>query len=201
MSDADKTWFDGLERKFDDVDTETGINTQQFIEASRSLVTLFDLLGSTTFSTVITDMNGNIKKLNDRYTAAPDRSATLQSLVHEEHKELGKKATATEGLMWLFRGFEFTSKALRHNISNPEEELATSFQESYNGTLKQYHNFVVKGLFSVALKATPYRKDFYAKLGADKKKVDDQAVAWLSALEGITATMQKEYADNKNFGF
>ncbi|KAK6512777.1 hypothetical protein TWF506_008944 [Arthrobotrys conoides] len=201
MSDASSTWFDGLERNFVDVEKQPGIDTKHFIEASRSLVTLFDLLGSTTFGTVISDMNGNIKKINDRYTAAPDRSQTLQSLVHEEHKELGKKANATEGLMWLLRGFEFTSKALRHNVSNPDEELATSFQESYNGTLKQYHNFVVKGIFSVALKATPYRKDFYEKLGSEKARVDEQSVAWLTALEEITTIMQKEYTDNKNFGF
>lgn len=197
---ANRTWFDDLERNFTAVSQQPGIDTQEFIEASRSLVTLFDLLGPTTFGTVISDMNGNIKKLNDRYTAAPDKSATLQSLVHEEHKELGKKATATEGLMWLLRGFEFTSKALRHNINNPNEELATSFQESYNGTLKQHHNFVVKGIFSVALKATPYRNDFYAKLG-NPKDVKDQSIEWLTALEEITTTMQKEYADNKNFGF
>ncbi|KAK6336681.1 hypothetical protein TWF718_009473 [Orbilia javanica] len=195
------TWFDGLDYNFKNVAQEPGVDTAQFIRASRSLVTLFDLLGPTAFGTVISDMNGNIKKLNDRFTAAPDKSATLQTLVLEEHKELGKKANATEGLLWLFRGFEFTARALRHNIANPNEELATSFQESYNGTLKQHHNFVVKGLFSVALKATPYRNDFYAKLGDDKGRVNDQSIEWLSALEAITKTMQALYGENKNFGF
>ncbi|KAK6525631.1 hypothetical protein TWF281_010685 [Arthrobotrys megalospora] len=198
---ATETWFDGLKRNFKDVPTEPGVDTKQFLEASESLVTLFDLLGSTAFGAVISDMNGNIKKINDRLVAAPGQSATLQSLVHEESKEKGKKASATEGLLWLLRGLEFTSKALRHNADNPNEELATSFQESYNGTLKQHHNFVVKGVFSLALKATPYRKDFYEKLGSDKAKVDTQAAEWLKALENITAILQTEYANNKSFGF
>lgn len=33
------------------------------------------------------------------------------------------------------------------------------------------------------MSATPYRKDFYAKLGGDQAKVDEAAGKWLEALE------------------
>lgn len=33
------------------------------------------------------------------------------------------------------------------------------------------------------MSATPYRKDFYAKLGDDKDKVDEALGKWLTALE------------------
>ena len=42
---------------------------------------------------------------------------------------------------------------------------------------------MVKPIFSAAMSATPYRKDFYAKLGDDQAKVDEAAGKWLQALE------------------
>ena len=52
---------------------------------------------------------------------------------------------------------------------------------------------MVKPIFSAAMSATPYRKDFYSKLGDDQGKVDEAAGTWLSALErqvGILKTFQ-----------
>ena len=42
---------------------------------------------------------------------------------------------------------------------------------------------MVKPIFSAAMSATPYRKDFYAKLGEDEGKVNEAAGKWLEALE------------------
>jgi len=41
----------------------------------------------------------------------------------------------------------------------------------------------IKPLFSAAMSATPYRKDFYAKLGSDLLTVEQKLSAWLGALE------------------
>lgn len=82
-----------------------------------------------------------------RYDAEPTKSATLEQLVENEKTE--KKRTATEGLMWLLRGLSFTCKALQNAQANKSEELATAFTKSYEGTLKKFHNFVVKGIFAV----------------------------------------------------
>ena len=67
-----------------------------------------------------------------------------------------KKRTATEGLMWLLRGLSFTCKALQAAQANPSEELSTAFTKSYEGTLKKFHNFVVKGIFSVSVLIRPF---------------------------------------------
>jgi hypothetical protein len=81
-------------------------------------------------------------------------------------------------------GLDFTSQALRKNLSNPSEELSASFRDAYGNTLKQYHSFVIKPIFSAAMSATPYRKDFYAKLGDDQERVQKELGEWLGALEG-----------------
>ncbi|KAH6629505.1 glycolipid transfer protein-like protein HET-C2 [Boeremia exigua] len=183
------TFFDGVQKSWEDVpvDASNAISTTEFLEAAESLTTLFDLLGSAAFKPVKNDMTGNIKKIRDRQLAAPTLSETLQALALNELKE--KKHVATEGLVWLNRGLDFTAQALRHNITNPNKELADSFRDAYGNTLKPHHSFVVKPLFSAAMSATPYRKDFYVKLGADEAKVQQQLEKYLSSLEKIVATL------------
>jgi len=179
------TFFDIIKKSFEDVpidaSKDSAISTTEFLEAAESLTTLFDVLGSAAFKPVKNDMLGNIKKIRDRQLAAPTLSGTLQELVLNELKE--KKHTATEGLVWLNRGLDFTAQALRHNLTNADKELADSFRNAYGNTLKPHHSFVVKPLFSAAMSATPYRKDFYTKLGEDDAKVQPALDAWLAALE------------------
>jgi hypothetical protein len=84
-----------------------------------------------------------------RYDAASDKSRTLESLIENEKGE--KKQTATEGLLWLLRGLSFTCKALQNTQANKSQELSAAFTSSYDGTLRQFHNFVVKGVFAVSI--------------------------------------------------
>ncbi|KAI7776772.1 het-c2 protein [Diaporthe eres] len=153
-----------------------------------------DLLGPTTFSLVKNDMNGNITKINQRYTEAPAESATLQELVVNELKS--KKHVATEGLLWLTRGLEFMCLALNANINNKTEELATSFRNAYGTTLKPHHSFVVKPLFSAAMSACPARNDFYKKLGDDEAKVNELMQQYLGALDKIIGIL-KAFVNSK----
>lgn len=132
----------------------------------------------------------------------------MQSLVLNELK--AGKHTATEGLMWLNRyhsliplpvhhsadifflghsGLDFTAQALRHNLKNPASELSTSFREAYGGTLKPHHSFVIKPIFSAAMSATPYRKDFYAKLGDNETTISTAMEREVAALESVVSIL------------
>ncbi|KAI0029890.1 glycolipid transfer protein [Vararia minispora EC-137] len=180
--------------------TDAGIDTPAFLNAAQGVLGLFDLLGSSAFSVVQSDIKGNIAKVNARYQAAPTLSTTLQQLVKNETAE--KKHTATQGLLWLLRGLSFTSTALQHAQTHRTDELSVAFQKSYDQTLRQYHNFVVRGVFSVALKACPYRADFFAKLSADPAggpaaspaELDAALDGWLGALARDVRTMEDFYA-------
>ncbi|XP_006460732.1 hypothetical protein AGABI2DRAFT_192342 [Agaricus bisporus var. bisporus H97] len=195
-------------KSFADVNTEGGVDTLQFLEASKGLVGLFDVLGSAAFTVVQSDLTGNIAKVKARYDAAPEKSRTLESLVQNEQGE--KKRTATEGLMWLLRGLSFTCKALQNAQANKSEELSVAFTKSYEGTLKKHHNFVVKGIFAVAMKACPYRADFFTKLRADQEggepvtqeELEIDLNKWLAALSAIVQHMQDFYVEgNHDKGF
>ncbi|MCJ1424657.1 hypothetical protein MMC29_002545 [Sticta canariensis] len=195
---AGGTWFDTLKKSFVNVPINASngnaVDTTAFLEAAESLTTLFDVLGSIAFNPVKNDMLGNIKKVRDRQLATPSDSENLQALVVNELKT--KKHTAAEGLLWLVRGLDFTAQALRHNLSNPSDELSASFRAAYTNTLKPHHSFLVKPVFSAAMSATPYRKDFYAKLSADKAKRQQALDVWLSALEE-RLTVLKEFQNRK----
>lgn len=179
--------------------TDAGVDTLAFLSASEGLVGLFDLLGSAAFSVVQSDLRGNIAKVRARYDETPTLSNTLEKLVENEKGE--KKRKATEGLLWLLRGLQFTCKALQNAQANASEELVEAFSKSYEGTLKAFHNFVVKGIFAVALKACPYRADFFAKLKADPAggppasddHVNEGLNRWLVALDGIVKRVQDFY--------
>jgi len=187
------TYFDNGKRSFDQVAINLSqgdaINTTEFLEAAEALTGLFDVLGSVAFTPVKNDMTGNIKKVRDRQLAAPLESETLQDLVRNELKT--KKHTATEGLVWLLRGLDFTAQGLRHNLEHPSEELSVSFRHAYGNTLSKYHSFLIKPIFSAAMSATPRRVDFYAKLGDDQDRVQKELDAWLQGLEKRVEILKK----------
>lgn len=179
------TFFDG-KKSFADVPvTDDKIDTQAFLEASEALVKLFDLLGSSAFSVVQKDMTGNIEKVRAKLLEDPAGLATLQGLILLEAGQKTKKAT--QGLLWLTRGLEFTAQAMRETVNNPSKELTVTFTDAYSKTLSKYHGMLVKPIFKLAMKACPYRKDFFEKLGSDQAKVDEELAKWLKALEDIVA--------------
>jgi hypothetical protein len=104
----------------------------------------------------------------------------------------------TEGLIWLRRGLEFNCLALTRNLADPSEELAVSFTKSYEQTLQKFHNMFVRPIFYLAMKAVPYRKDFYKKIGGE----DEQALLaklkpWLEGLQKCLQLLAKFFADGK----
>ncbi|KAJ3552422.1 hypothetical protein NM688_g4159 [Phlebia brevispora] len=181
--------------------TDAGVDTVEFLKASEGVVGLFDLLGNAAFSVVQNDLSGNITKLKTRLAAAPGESTTLELLVKNEQGE--KKRPATEGLLWLLRGLDFTCQAMQKLQADKSTEMTQAFTDSYQVTLRQYHNFVVRGIFGVAMKAVPYRATFFTKLCADpnggapatQEKLDVKFNSWLGALDSIVKRMQKFYED------
>jgi len=199
-----------LGKSFADIKvTDAGVDTLDFLAAAEGVVELFtdeNLLGGTAFLPVKKDLEGNVAKVRARYNAASAKSATLEQLVMNEKTE--KKHPATEGLMWLLRGLYFTCKSLQNSQANNVEgdDLSAAFLSGYGDSLKQFHNFFVKGVFGLAMKACPYRSVFYAKLAADPDgpavseiKLNDDMDKWLTGLDMIVQRMSVFY-DKGSYG-
>ncbi|KZT53834.1 glycolipid transfer protein [Calocera cornea HHB12733] len=188
------TYFDTIAKSFADVKiTDEGIDTVEFLQAADALSAMFTLFNSTAFSVVQNDINGNIKKLRERYEATGDKSRTIELLVKNELAE--KKHTATQGLLWLNRGLRFTWYGLDDSYKNPESQLSASFTKAYGETLSKFHNFITRGIFSVAMKACPYREALLTSLGEPRERVLEQLKLWLDGLDGLTVRIDKFYAD------
>ncbi|KAJ5965736.1 hypothetical protein N7481_012450 [Penicillium waksmanii] len=136
------SWLESIKgQSFENVtvDASGNINTEEFIRAAKSLVTLFERIGGIALNSVKDDMTNNIA--ND------------------------KSKKAAQGLFWLKLALDLTATAIRRNLDDPTEELNTSFTSAYNDVLKPHHNFLAKKAFGFAMNSVPYRKDFYAKIG------------------------------------
>ncbi|GMM46067.1 hypothetical protein DAPK24_026420 [Pichia kluyveri] len=193
------TFFDEMKTTFKDIPRPEGeISTLEFLEASESLVKLFDLFGSSAFSVVQNDMKGNINKVSTKFLSDPINCNTLQKLILLEIKENGKKV-ATQGLLWLCRGLQFTANAMRKCIDNKDWELSKCFEKSYSETLTKYHSMLIRPVFKLAMKACPYRKDLFVKLGDDLNKVNEQLEDWVAGLEEIVDVIMK-FFESGNYG-
>ncbi|KAJ2824943.1 hypothetical protein IWW50_003086 [Coemansia erecta] len=201
------TLEDLITRRFQDVTvSEAGdINTAEFLEAAEGVVKLFGtlpalqvnthVLDSAAFYPVKTDLSNNIKKVREKSLSKPADPTvydTLQKIIVAEAKEGDR--TATQGLLWLKRGLELTAMALKRNLENEKETLSESFTEAYNNTLKQFHGFIVKKMFGMAMIACPDRETFYKKIGGDKEGAHEQLLVWVDALQKLLNELNIFYA-------
>jgi hypothetical protein len=69
----------------------------------------------------------------------------------------------------------------------PNQELSISFNQAYQETLSKYHSFLIRPIFSVAMKAVPSRSNFFKSLGGSEadERLMNQFNTWRSAMEKI----------------
>eukprot|EP00002_Diphylleia_rotans_P025980 TRINITY_DN5157_c0_g1_i1.p1 TRINITY_DN5157_c0_g1~~TRINITY_DN5157_c0_g1_i1.p1 ORF type:complete len:204 (-),score=59.83 TRINITY_DN5157_c0_g1_i1:103-714(-) len=161
------TFFSPVTHNLTQLDASAdAIPLSPFLSCCSYIVSFVDVLGPTTFAMVRTDMNGNIDKLKKHQAKNPTQFTTVQELIKNEiaAKSTKESGSATDALLWLKRALEFIAKLLQEVLAKPDE-LTTLASNAYYATLANYHGWVVRGVFTMALSAVPYRKDFLEKLG------------------------------------
>ncbi|KAH1000425.1 hypothetical protein HUJ04_000334 [Dendroctonus ponderosae] len=148
--DAAKTAFSVLQVQFP-VATDR-LRTLDFLEAAHGLVTIVERFGKV-FAPVINDMNGNIKKLRNRYEEDCASHAHLEEMILREQVEGGM--VATDALLWLRRALHFLSQFFECIIMDSESERATQdlvpmMQQAYSETLEPYHGWLGTQLFNAS---------------------------------------------------
>jgi len=162
------SFFGKAAHKFQPLPEDGKVNTDLFLKACSEIVPFFDVLGSTAFAPVKSDINGNISKLRKKYDTNPEKFVTLQDIVNSEIEEKTTKAknSATDALLWLKRALSFI-RVFLEEVMTGEEDLVKCAKKAYENSLKKFHGWMVQGIFSLAMKAVPYRKDFMKALGPD----------------------------------
>ncbi|XP_059175257.1 pleckstrin homology domain-containing family A member 3-like [Physella acuta] len=166
------TFFSDMPVNFSHVDTseEDSILVNPFLEACNNLVPIFDKLNSTAFSPVKMDFCGNIRKIRQKQLSNPEQFPTLESMVLNElqNGQHTHSNSATSALLWLKRSLEFIREFLRE-CSSGSTDMDVCASNAYSRTLKNYHGWVVRGVFAVAVKALPYRETFICHLAVGDK--------------------------------
>lgn len=135
--------------------TDGAVPAQEFTAAARAIIAIFDQM--TGMGIVKGDMEGNIAQL-EKNLAAAGSAQSVQALVEAElasgtsaSKLAAKASTSCCAALWLTRALYFILKLLERLIEDPARSLSDSVSQGYEATLKQHHNFVVRGTFSAAL--------------------------------------------------
>jgi len=162
------TYFSQAKHTFQPVPEDKRILAESFLNACSEIVPFFDLLGSTAFAPVKSDINGNIGKLRSRLDPGNCSEITLQDIVQKEidAKTTTVKNSATDALLWLKRALVFIRIFFEEVLSN-EPDLSKCVDKAYSGSLKKFHGWMVSKIFSLAMMAVPYRCDFIKALGKD----------------------------------
>uniref|UniRef100_A0A3P8SV50 Pleckstrin homology domain-containing family A member 8 n=1 Tax=Amphiprion percula TaxID=161767 RepID=A0A3P8SV50_AMPPE len=162
-----ETFFSTMSHRFSDIrlDDDNGIPTQEFLDSCYAIVPVLDKLGSTVFAPVKMDFVGNIRKIHQKLLSDNDSFPTLQSIVlHEVQTNVAKvRNSATEALLWLKRGLKFLKEFLSE-VNAGEQDIQGALNNAYGKTLRQYHGWVVRGVFALALRAAPSYQSFAAAL-------------------------------------
>ncbi|XP_076826853.1 pleckstrin homology domain-containing family A member 8 [Brachyhypopomus gauderio] len=162
-----ETFFSSMSHRFSDIrlEDDNGIPTRAFLDSCYAIVPVLDKLGPTVFAPVKIDFVGNIKKVQQKLLSEPDTFPTLQSIVlHEvEGKVAHVRNSATEALLWLKRGLKFLKEFLAE-LDGGEQDIHSALNSAYGMTLRQYHGWVVRGVFALALRAAPSYGGFMAAL-------------------------------------
>ncbi|KAI5618271.1 pleckstrin-likey domain-containing family A member 8 [Silurus asotus] len=162
-----ETFFSSMSHRFSDIrlEDDSGIPTQAFLDSCYAIVPVLDKLGPTVFAPVKMDFVGNIKKVQQKLQSDPDSFPTLQSIVlHEVQTEVAQvRNSATEALLWLKRGLKFLKEFLSE-VNSGEQDIHAALNNAYGKTLRQYHGWVVRGVFALALRAAPSYGGFMAAL-------------------------------------
>ncbi|XP_051577356.1 pleckstrin homology domain-containing family A member 8 [Myxocyprinus asiaticus] len=161
------TFFSTMSHRFSDIILEdgSGIPTQAFLDSCYAIVPILDKLGPNVFAPVKMDFVGNIKKVQQKVVSDPESFPTLQSVVlHEVETEVAQvRNSATEALLWLKRGLKFLKEFL-FQINTGEKDIQGALNNAYGKTLRQFHGWVVRGVFALALRAAPSYEGFMAAL-------------------------------------
>ncbi|KAI2655466.1 pleckstrin homology domain-containing family A member 8 [Labeo rohita] len=161
------TFFSTMSHRFSDIilEDDSGIPTQAFLDSCYAIVPVLDKLGPTVFAPVKIDFVGNIKKIQQKVVSDPESFPTLQSIVlHEVETEVAQvRNSATEALLWLKRGLKFLKEFLSE-INKGMKDVQGALNNAYGKTLRQYHGWVVRGVFALALRAAPSYEGFMAAL-------------------------------------
>lgn len=202
-----RTFFSVMEHSFIDLASDVSIPTEPFLDSCRSILSVFDVLGSTAFVPVKMDIQGNIGKLQAKFDMDPLRFNLLLNMIQQEVDTgtNGARNSATDALLWLARALAFIH-AFLEQIHSGNPVLTDCASMAYSATLKCHHGWVVRSIFAVALRAMPELEPFLEAMAPSpedfehpeyRRQLFGDCGAYLQALKSVLDTLNNFYVENE----
>ncbi|CAM2717981.1 unnamed protein product [Rotaria socialis] len=144
------------------------IHSELFLSTCEQYINLIEKFNSKTFIPLRADANGNINKLKRKIINDPNKFQTLYSIVNDEiiAKTTKEKNSATDALLWLKRSIHFLGCFL-HEYGQDNQTVEDAMNKAYGQTLKRFHGWITRGVFSIALRSVPYKEEFLMSLAVN----------------------------------
>ena len=155
--------LEALER----VRSEDGqILTKPFLDVCKMVLPVLDKFGGA-FAFVKSDIGGNISKLETLYESDPSEYNFLYTMVQKEveTKTENVPTSCTNVLLWLSRSMDFTVQLFKNLHEHEDWSMRHACVDSYDKTLKNWHNWLASSTFNAALNLVPNRKKFMEAIG------------------------------------
>ena len=146
------TYFKQFENRFQPIEGNSPIPTEQFLSACSTFIVFTDLLGPV-LSRAKDSVIWNIKILRQRYECDKTKYAFIHKLILNESSE--PDHTVYLSLIWLKRAIEFTYHFLYQLITSNHTSLPQDAYYAYGISLKPYHGFIVRGLVYMLVNIAP----------------------------------------------
>ncbi|RWS11572.1 Glycolipid transfer protein-like protein [Dinothrombium tinctorium] len=160
------------------------IQTEDYLEASKGVAKFVELLGAV-FTPILIDINGNIDALSLIYNYDQNLFSRLDAIVAQHSTEPTAKGidleTRRDKLLWLTRALHFLSLFLQYFIEDFEKNersdaLCALFGRAYEETLQKHHNWFVRQIVNICLKAAPSRDSLLKLIAKEEKEINENLI-------------------------
>lgn len=196
-----QNFFNTVQVPFPELD-DGKIDTFQFLEAAKCVVSLIDSFGKV-FTAVVYDMHGNIQKLTCAYDENKERYSNLTDMILSEQQEGGM--VATDALLWLQRALHLVQRFFEliledNELNKKSDDLSVFLTAAYRETLYQHHGWMAQQLFTVLSKMCPDRRQLMKTICLNREHKEEAALQdmakFTSSLRINIEALAQFYKDN-----
>jgi hypothetical protein len=174
------------------------IDSAKFFECMKERAgRVYDLLfGGMSGSKLKSDVNNNIKQLDDYFTANPEESTSLKSMLANEINKttLAKCRKASTGpvlsLLWFYRAQNFLVSLIEKFLID-EKTPSEYSSETYTETLKPFHGWLASKAAGFMMGSCPTRNKITEKFGFKTWDGTKEAAArYVAQMRPVCQTMK-----------
>ena len=145
-------YFKQIEDRFESIEEDSPIQTEQFLRACSTFIAFTDLLGPV-LSRAKDSVVGNIRVLRRRYECDTNKYAYMHKLILNDYSQ--PDGNIYLSIIWLKRAVEFTYHFLSQLITSHHTSLPQDAYYAYGLSLRPYHGFIIRGLVYMLVNIAP----------------------------------------------